>query len=438
MKKKIKKFNIFSSVSFLPLMPLVAASCKKNDNDEKIQIINNESNPQTSKQMTPPPNSHGDQSKDDSSNVDKTTDAKNNSEKSEPTVTPKDQSDESRSEAGKNDNVNTIPMNNDEEKKLKEEQKLDPVLQEVLDIWNKDFKNDIWEKWSYGEIFEKLKSKIPDSKLELVSKPDIKPTPDSTNPPFVIKLNNSNQKLELPFGKVWPISSETKYNGNEATSIGYTEEGKIKRFKESTNKVPEHLPKFIYSLESAFENSTQKEIENLDKWDTSNISYFTAVFRDAKKFNHDISRWKTDSALSMFNMFSGAEDFNQDISKWNTSNVTEMDGMFWDATNFNQDLNSWNVEKVTSMINMFSNTKKFNSNLDNWKPKSIRSVNGMFANSNFNKPLLSWESHLPTGYFNVDQFKNGNNKLEDNNLPEKILKLLNEYREKVKASNDRK
>ncbi|AXJ74408.1 variable surface lipoprotein [Mycoplasmopsis bovis] len=54
MKKKIKKLNIFSSLSFLPLMPLVAASCKKNGNDEKIQIINNESNPQTSKQMTPP------------------------------------------------------------------------------------------------------------------------------------------------------------------------------------------------------------------------------------------------------------------------------------------------------------------------------------------------------------------------------------------------
>ncbi|QQH24905.1 variable surface lipoprotein [Mycoplasmopsis bovis] len=55
MKKKIKKLNIFSSLSFLPLMPLVAASCKKNGNDEKIQIINNESNPQTSKQMTSPP-----------------------------------------------------------------------------------------------------------------------------------------------------------------------------------------------------------------------------------------------------------------------------------------------------------------------------------------------------------------------------------------------
>ncbi|UOE64331.1 variable surface lipoprotein [Mycoplasmopsis bovis] len=54
MKKKIKKLNIFSSLSFLPLMPLVAASCKKNGNDEKVQIINNESDPQTSKQMTPP------------------------------------------------------------------------------------------------------------------------------------------------------------------------------------------------------------------------------------------------------------------------------------------------------------------------------------------------------------------------------------------------
>ncbi|MBT1402727.1 variable surface lipoprotein [Mycoplasma bovis] len=54
MKKKIKKLNIFSSLSFLPLMPLVAASCKKNDNDEKVQIINNEANPQTSKQMPPP------------------------------------------------------------------------------------------------------------------------------------------------------------------------------------------------------------------------------------------------------------------------------------------------------------------------------------------------------------------------------------------------
>ncbi|XVK79809.1 BspA family leucine-rich repeat surface protein [Mycoplasmopsis bovis] len=385
-----------------------------------------------------PSNSHGDQSKDDSSNVDKTTDAKNNNEKSESTVTPKDQSDESRSEAGKNDNVNTIPMNNDEEeKKLKDKQEQDPVLQKVLGTWNKDFKNDIWANWSYKDIFEKLKSKIPDINLQLVSDPGIKPKPnsDSTNPPFVIKLNDSSNEQVLPFGKVWPISYETQYEGDVATTIGYDDKGKIKKFRSSTNKVPEHLPKFISSLESAFAGSTQEKIENLDKWDTSNISDFNTVFNDANKFNHDISRWKTDSAASMVEMFSGATNFDQNISNWNTSNVTDMEGMFWEATNFNQDLNSWNVEKVTSMRNMFSGTKNFNSNLDNWKPKSIETVNGMFANSNFNKSLKPWESHLPTGNFNAEQFKKDDDKLDDNNLPEKILRLLNEYRKKVKASN---
>ncbi len=158
------------------------------------------------------------------------------------------------SEAGKNDNVNTIPMNNDEEekRKLKEKKRArrSCSFKKVLGTWNKDFKNDIWANWSYKDIFDKLKSKIPDINLQLVRDPGIKPKPnsDSTNPPFVIKLNDSSNEQVLPFGKVWPISSNTEYKGDEATSIGYNEKGVIEKFKESTNKVPQHLPKFISSL----------------------------------------------------------------------------------------------------------------------------------------------------------------------------------------------
>nr|WP_307915334.1 hypothetical protein [Mycoplasmopsis bovis] len=157
------------------------------------------------------------------------------------------------SEAGKNDNVNTIPMNNDEEEKKIKEKKRDKqilLFKKVLGTWNKDFKNDIWANWSYKDIFDKLKSKIPDINLQLVRDPGIKPKPnsDSTNPPFVIKLNDSSNEQVLPFGKVWPISSNTEYKGDEATSIGYNEKGVIEKFKESTNKVPQHLPKFISSL----------------------------------------------------------------------------------------------------------------------------------------------------------------------------------------------
>ncbi|QQH23357.1 DUF285 domain-containing protein [Mycoplasmopsis bovis] len=325
-------------------------------------------------------------------------------------------------------------MNNDEEKKNKKEKKraARSCSQEVLDIWNKDFKNDIWANWSYKDIFEKLKSKIPNNNLKLVSDQNTRPTPGSENPPFVIKLNDSSNEQVLPFGKVWPISSKTKYKGDEAISIGYNEDGKIEKFKQSTNKVPEHLPKFIYSLNQHLKTQHKKKIENLDKWDTSNISYFTAVFNDAKKFNHDISRWKTDSALSMVNMFSGAENFNQDISKWNTSNVTEMSGMFWDAKNFNQNLNFWNVKNVKSMDNMFSGAIKFNSDLDKWEPKSIKSVYGMFANSKFNKSLKSWESHLPKKLLNAQYFKR-NAILDNNNLPETIINLINYFEDPKKS-----
>ncbi|UOE63616.1 DUF285 domain-containing protein [Mycoplasmopsis bovis] len=329
-------------------------------------------------------------------------------------------------------------MNNDEEeKKLKEKQELDPVLKKAQDIWNKDFKNDIWAKWSYNDIFEKLKSKIPNNNLQLVSGLDIKPKLDHKNPPFVIKLNNSDNKLELPFGKVWPISSETKYNDNEATSIGYTADGKIEQFRPSTNKVPQHLPKFISSLNSAFEWSTQEKIENLDKWDTSNISDFSAVFNNANKFNHDISSWKTDSALSMVEMFAGARNFNQNISKWNTSNVTDMEGMFWEATNFNQDLNSWNVEKVTSMRNMFSGAGKFDSDLDKWEPKSLESVHGMFANSKFNRSLKSWERHFSKKLLNAQYFRK-NAILKDDKLPETIIKSIKYFEKLEKAGNNQK
>ncbi len=122
-----------------------------------------------------------------------------------------------------------------------------------------------------------LNLKFLDINLQLVRDPGIKPKPnsDSTNPPFVIKLNDSSNEQVLPFGKVWPISSNTEYKGDEATSIGYNEKGVIEKFKESTNKVPQHLPKFISSLFlQHLKRSTQEKIENLDKWDTSNIYNF--------------------------------------------------------------------------------------------------------------------------------------------------------------------
>ncbi|MCE6056663.1 variable surface lipoprotein [Mycoplasmopsis agalactiae] len=55
MKKKIKGLIYFNSLSFLPLMPLVAASCKKKDISDKNNEIIKNSDANHSNQMTPPP-----------------------------------------------------------------------------------------------------------------------------------------------------------------------------------------------------------------------------------------------------------------------------------------------------------------------------------------------------------------------------------------------
>ncbi|WVU89374.1 variable surface lipoprotein [Mycoplasmopsis agalactiae] len=50
MKVKLRNFISISSLSSLLLMPLVAASCKKNDNGNNNKVISEGSN---SKRMTP-------------------------------------------------------------------------------------------------------------------------------------------------------------------------------------------------------------------------------------------------------------------------------------------------------------------------------------------------------------------------------------------------
>ena len=46
-------------------------------------------------------------------------------------------------------------------------------------------------------------------------------------------------------------------------------------------------------------------------------------------------------------MFWYAENFNQPIAKWNTSNVTNMSGMFKDSYEFNQYIGDWDMSNVT-------------------------------------------------------------------------------------------
>ena len=59
-------------------------------------------------------------------------------------------------------------------------------------------------------------------------------------------------------------------------------------------------------------------------------------------------------------MFEGLKQFNLPLNKWDVSNVTDMSYMFRDARSFNQPLSDWNVSNVRRMRRMFKDATSFN------------------------------------------------------------------------------
>ncbi|WFQ90583.1 BspA family leucine-rich repeat surface protein [Mycoplasma feriruminatoris] len=189
----------------------------------------------------------------------------------------------------------------------------------------------------------------------------------------------------------------TKYNDSktEVLVIGYDENGRISRFLPTVNKVPTKLPEEIISLDDAFVKNSSTTIQNLDKWNTSNIVSMRSMFQQAKNFNQDLLGWNTENVTNMSYMFNGASAFNGDLSSWNTKNVKQMQSMFQDAKEFDKDISKWNTENVENMKSMFENALKFNKTLSNWNLKNVIKIDRMFFGaSNFNSDIFKLDNNL--------------------------------------------
>ena len=159
------------------------------------------------------------------------------------------------------------------------------------------------------------------------------------------------------------------------------------------NEVPNTLPANVQFLNSAFSGANIFN-QDLNGWNTSNVSGWDQVFQGASAFNGNISNWTTTSG-AMTSMFADASSFNQNISGWNTSNTQYVNGMFNGATNFNQDISIWNVGNVIDMSSMFSNAQSFNQNIGGWNVGNVSNVDQMFQNAaSFNQNLSSWFTNV--------------------------------------------
>ena len=148
----------------------------------------------------------------------------------------------------------------------------------------------------------------------------------------------------------------------------------------------------VRDMQSMFVFATQFN-QPLNNWDTSNVTNMTCMFSNATSFNKPINDWDTSNVTDMHEMFGYATSFNQPLNNWDTSNVTDMSYMFQKATRFNQPLNDWDTSNVRNMECMFSGATLFNQPLNDWDTSNVRNMHAMFGGATqFNQPLNDWDT----------------------------------------------
>ena len=153
------------------------------------------------------------------------------------------------------------------------------------------------------------------------------------------------------------------------------------------------------------QSSATSTYDEINTWDTSQVTDMSELFKNKTNFNSNISGWDVSNVTNMYRMFYYAENFNQDISNWNTSNVTNMSNMFREASKFNNgdsgnnsanplttSGSSWDVSSVTNMNSMFRDARAFNQDIGNWDVSSVTTMNGLFwIGRAFNQDISGWD-----------------------------------------------
>lgn len=154
----------------------------------------------------------------------------------------------------------------------------------------------------------------------------------------------------------------------------------------------------IVNMQNMFANcNVFTGINDVENWDTSNVTTFASCFRAAPLFNANISTWNTSNVTNTELMFAQAINFNCDINNWNMTNVTTIGGMFLNQTvspsAFNQDLDQWDTSNVTTMNVAFKGATVFNGNITTWDTSNVVGMSGMFQDAvNFNQDISGWDT----------------------------------------------
>ena len=155
--------------------------------------------------------------------------------------------------------------------------------------------------------------------------------------------------------------------------------------------------------EGLFSGKNISSIGNYDRFDVSNVTDMSYLFKDSSLTDFSfLSGWDVSKVTNMEGMFEGCTSLSDisDLANWNVGSVTNMKSMFSAVIadedkrdSFNlagyaglmnitslEPLKDWNVSNVTNMDSMFEGCGSLEdfTGLGNWKTKKVESMNSMF------------------------------------------------------------
>ena len=232
---------------------------------------------------------------------------------------------------------------------------------------------------------------------------------------YLVKINGIFPRIIMSASGTTPnnIISLNNWGAIQWESMNSAFKNCINLYICNTQDTPDlsNVTSLISMFENAGSNTSNLFINNINKWDTKNITQISSMFKDATSFNQNINAWDVSNVTSMNNIFNNATSFAQPLNNWDVSNVLNMYAVFKKASSFNQDIGAWNVSNVTTMFQMFTSATSFNKDIGAWDVSNVTNMQRMFSEaSSFNKDIGAWDvsnvttmkSMLKTTPFNQD------------------------------------
>lgn len=127
---------------------------------------------------------------------------------------------------------------------------------------------------------------------------------------------------------------------------------------------------------------------DLNKWDVSNIKWFSGMFMANKLKKLYIDKWNMANAYSCSNMFYGCKNLmSLDLSNWDISSIEAIDKMFAFCENLSSigNIKKWDISNCKDYSYLFYNCKNLTLDVTNWLFDDNAKKRSMFGDTNRKK-----------------------------------------------------